>query len=594
MKLWEKVNNITGNDTKARYLVEYINAGAKFILASLPEKFLWTIASEVEVNGFDTSGASVIGNGSSLAYDKILAVYRFDNGKKRIASEAPDNSIHIFDEADSLLTATEMFPKYYKLSGKIYIKPDPDYNAHVGSGNAFQHAYTNASGTTVTVDSQQGDKGVIVYSAPPVIDENTDDWILAEYENIAILYASSLDYMRLAQYYRGLCKTEIDKIFNTTIESFSSELPSASPIFSFSDNVPSGFSITSTLPSFNFAGILPTGITLTNSLPSSINVTSSLPNSLVLSKSLEDDYNTSTSLPSYNSESLVLNLSNSFGDINNAESILESGFTSGDSSAKVSKSAIHWLEDEDPEMAKATSEITEMELGIAKGRLDVEKTNIESFAQKVNQNTSVFNANLTKYAQDSRTEAERINSGVANYQAEIQKETQRINADLGKYTNELQKEVQRIQTDIAKYQSELQKESANKNIDTQNFSAKLNESMQRFQADIAKYQSEIQKEAQRVQIDLQNYSAKLNEANIRYQADSNVFQLKIAKANTKLQESGIRLNTASAYTQKSRDSIQTSQLFFQRAIGELQAITGAIVAPEQQQQSQRREQGATS
>ena len=114
MKLWEKVNNITGNDTKARYLVEYVNAGAKFILASLPEKFLWTIASEVEVNGFDTSGASVIGNGSSLAYDKILAVYRFDSGKKRIAQEAPDNSIHIFDEADSLLTATEMFPKFYK------------------------------------------------------------------------------------------------------------------------------------------------------------------------------------------------------------------------------------------------------------------------------------------------------------------------------------------------------------------------------------------------------------------------------------------------------------------------------------------------
>lgn len=589
MKLWEKVNNITGNDTKARYLVEYINAGAKFIVASLPEKFLWTIASEVEVTGWSATGADILGNGSSLAYDKILAVYRLDNGKKRVAVEAPDNSIHIFDEADSLLTATEMFPKYYKLSGKIYIKPDPDYNS-----STTNKTYTPLGGSSTTVNAGTGDKGVIVYSAPPIIDENTDDWILTEYENIAILYASSLDYMRLAQYYRGLCKTEIDKIFNTTIESFSNELPSSTPIFNFSDSVPSGFSITSTLPSFNFAGILPTNISLTNSLPSSINVTSSLPSGLVLSKSLEDDYNTLTSLPSYDSESLVLNLSNSFGDINNAESILESGFTSGDTSAKVSKSAIHWLEDEDPEMAKATTEITEMELGIAKGRLDVERTNIETFAQKVNQNTSVFNGNLTKYAQESRTESERISSGVANYQAEIQKETQRINSDLAKYTNELQKEVQRIQTDIAKYQSELQKESANKNIDTQNFSAKLNEAMQRFQSDIAKYQSEIQKEGQRVQIDLQNYSAKLNEANIRYQADSNVFQLKIAKANTKLQESGIRLNTASAYTQKSRDSIQTSQLFFQRAIGELQAITGAIVAPEQQQQSQRREQGATS
>ena len=29
MKLWEKVNNITGNASKARFLVEHLNAGAK-------------------------------------------------------------------------------------------------------------------------------------------------------------------------------------------------------------------------------------------------------------------------------------------------------------------------------------------------------------------------------------------------------------------------------------------------------------------------------------------------------------------------------------------------------------------------------------
>ena len=67
----------------------------------------------------------------------------------------------------------------------------------------------------------------------------------------------------------------------------------------------------------------------------------------------------------------------------------------------------------------------------------------------------------------------------------------------------------------------------------------------------------------------------------------------MTKANAYLQESGIRLQSASAYTQKSRDSVQSSQLFLSRAVGELQAVTGAITAPEQQQQSQRREQGAT-
>ena len=198
MKLWEKVNNITGNASKARFLVEHLNAGAKFIVSSLPERFLWPIASETEVTGFDSTGASIIGNGSDLAYDKILAVYRNEGTKKRVAKEIPEVLLHAADESDSLNFPTKMFPKYYKLSGKIYIKPDPDYNAHVGSGNAYQHAYTNPSGTTVTVDSEEGDKGVIVYSAPPLIDENTDAWVLSEYENVAIYYAASLDSLRLS------------------------------------------------------------------------------------------------------------------------------------------------------------------------------------------------------------------------------------------------------------------------------------------------------------------------------------------------------------------------------------------------------------
>ena len=589
MKLWEKVNNITGNDTKARYLVEYINAGAKFIVASLPEKFLWTIASEVEVTGWNSSGTDILGNGSSLAYDKILAVYRLDSGKKRVAVEAPDNSIHIFDEADSLLTATEMFPKYYKLSGKIYIKPDPDYNS-----SGANKTYTPLGGSSTTVNAGTGDKGVIVYSAPPIIDENTDDWILTEYENIAILYASSLDYMRLASYYRGLCKTEIDKIFATTLESFSNTLPSNYPVFNFSKNVPNNFNITKEIPNFIFNGTLPSNISLSSSLPSDISVSRALPSNLSLTKDLPSNFSTSSSLPVYDSESIVVNLSNSLGDVSNAESILESGFTSGDTSAKVSKSAIHWLEDEDPEMAKATTDIIQSELSLARSRLEIEQTNLSQFSAKANQNTNVFGGNLQKYSQEVSRESQRINSTIQSYNAELQKEQQRISTDIGNYNADLQKEVQKFQSVIAKYQSELNKEQANKNIDLQNYTSELQKASRQFQSDIASYQAEIEKEARRVAIDLQNYSAELNEANSRYQADASKFQLEMTKANGYLQESQIRLQSAGAYTQKSRESIQSSQLFFGRAVNELQAITGAIVAPEQQQQSQRREQGATS
>ena len=148
MKLCEKVNNITGNANKSRILIDYINQGAKFIVASLPEKFLWTIANEEIINGHDGS-SSVIGNGSSVPYDKILAVYRFDGStissntistagtKKRVCVEVSDQNIHIFDEANSLMRATKMFPKFYKLGGKIYIKPDPDYNAQSGATSSY-------------------------------------------------------------------------------------------------------------------------------------------------------------------------------------------------------------------------------------------------------------------------------------------------------------------------------------------------------------------------------------------------------------------------------------------------------------------------
>ena len=54
------------------------------------------------------------------------------------------------------------------------------------------------------------------------------------------------------------------------------------------------------------------------------------------------------------------------------------------------------------------------------------------------------------------------------------------------------------------------------------------------------------------------------------------------------------MQAAGIYAQKSGASIQTSQMYYQRAISELSAITGAVTAPEQQQASQRTEQGSTS
>ena len=249
MKLWEKVNNITGNNSKARFLIEYINAGSKFIMSSLPEKWLWTIATETEISGWNSSGTSLIGSGSDVAYDKILAVYRYEGSKRRIAKEISDKFIHSTDEAGSLSLPTKMFPVFYKLNGKIFIKPDPDYNA-----SSSQQSYTPVGGSSTNVAASGGDKGVVVYSAPPIIDENTENWVLSEYENVALHYAASLDMLRLAS-------------------------------------------------------------------------------------------------------------------VSDAEKILEGGYASVDATSKTSLSAIHWLEDEDPEMANAVIQVSQGDLSLANQRL---------------------------------------------------------------------------------------------------------------------------------------------------------------------------------------------------------------------------------
>ena len=57
---------------------------------------------------------------------------------------------------------------------------------------------------------------------------------------------------------------------------------------------------------------------------------------------------------------------------------------------------------------------------------------------------------------------------------------------------------------------------------------------------------------------------------------------------------GLPTWTAQGDLNLANQRMQASMGYYQRAISELQSITGALGAPEQQQQSQRKEQGATS
>ena len=516
MKIWEKVNNITGNNSKSRYLVPYINAGSKFLLSALPEKFLWTIASETEISGFDTDGTSQIGAGSSIAFDKILAVYRYEGNKRRIASEAPDKNIHIFDEASSLLRATKMFPKYYKLSGKIFIKPDPDYNAHVGVGNSYQHAYTDIDGNTVTVNSQQGDKGVIVYSAPPIIDENSENWILTEYENIVLFYAASLDHYRLASVYRDLCKAQIDEAANASLT----------------------FSITTSLPTFSFAESLPSEINVTADLPPSLSITTSLPSIQPIASSLPSDFISPTDI-----SEITLDLPSITDGLTKAQELIDGSVTTNN--------AQELLDDEDAEMVASLVNVANVEINRAQA------------------NIAKANQSLSKYQND-----------IQNYASKVSKETSRMTSQINKMQSEVDRKIKKFQSDLSEYQAEIAKESAKSNINTARYSSELSKEKTRVETELAKYQAKLSQAVQKVTTDLQIYTAEIGK-------ESKILEKQIQQQN-------INMQAASAYTQKSQQSLQISSSYYARAVNELGAITGAITAPEPQQASQRKEQGATS
>tara|TARA_R110000744_G_scaffold345879_1_gene451317 strand:+ start:810 stop:2495 length:1686 start_codon:yes stop_codon:yes gene_type:complete len=561
MKIWEKINNITGNNSKSRHLVPYLNAGSKFLLSALPEKFLWTIASESEINGFSEAGASEIGEGSSIAFDKVLAVYRFDSGKKRICVEAPDKNIHIFDEASSLLKATKMFPKFYKLSGKIYIKPDPDYNNQSGNNT---ETYTELGASSVTsVSAGAGDKGVIVYSAPPIVDENTDSWILAEYENIVLFYAASLDHFRLSSVYRDLCKVQIDGVANGTLNLDTT-------VF-----IPSGVNITKSLTAFAFTTELPNDFSITKALPSTISLTKSLPTISGIASPLPSAFTPPDVISSPSELSHNVDVASVGDALNKAQSLIDD--TSG---GAYTTSAEGWLADEDSEMTAATIGVANAELGRAQAILAKEKTKLEGYSSDVNQK-------LSKYQND-----------ISNYSSEVQKESSRVSSELAKYQADISKQVAVFQSDVAEYQAEISKEGARANIDVSNYNAELNKEKIRIETSLGKWQADLSKAVQVFQSNLQIYQAEVQSEVQRIGADVSRSQADVAKASADLQRQiqqfGLDMQAAAAYTQKSQASIQTSGMYYQRAMNELSAITGSVAAPAQQQSSQRAEQGAST
>jgi len=675
IKLWEKVNNLTGLSSKSRNLLPSLEAGARFLVASLPEKFLWSIASSTEIVGWDsdkaintskngtltdgsptvnisaTSGLEVgmlvtgdgvpsgttissmvadsnigmsadatssgsksltfkhpLSEGSGIAYDKILSVYREDsfdaNGNKikRICEEVSDKGVHIFDEATSLLRPTKMFPKYYKLAGKIYIKPAPDYN---DSSDTQSYTKIGASSSD-DITAGGGDKGVIVYAAPPSIDENSEQWILAEYENVAIYYAASLDMKRLCQSYRDEIKTHLTTITGTYLSNFEGNLPVA-----YSVSPPSKPS----LPDLSSNAIV---VNMDNipdyvdqSVPNLVGISlPTIPNIQTISytgptANFTEAFSISSSLPTFNKPTSVFNWTETDDALQKAKNLIDTDtLVGGDvpSSAADFSSAQEWLQEEDPEMVTAVLSTAAQEL--SRGQIELSKQQRE----------------LEKFSQDVDSESQRFNSDVTKFRAELEKAQAEGSTKSNNFSAKVQDAQMKMQQQIEQYKSDLARYSTNcemliseygqkSGIDVQIYQAKFQEALQKYssksESTIQKFSSEVQKqvaeESRKVQEFtsktsqlLQNYSAEIQSYSTEVQSEAQKYANGLQKASSYFGEANALMQVVGEFNAKCQMAQQDSQDYYQRAVNELRAITGVLTAPEQQQQSQRREQGAST
>jgi len=520
MKLWEKVNNLCGCASKSRILVEHLNQAAKWVVNSLPEKFLWTVSSTSSVTA---------STGSSVAYDKILAVYRDDGDDgKRIASEVPDTLAYAFDTSYSLNGATSMFPKYYKLDGKIWIKPDP------------------------TVASE----GTVVYAAPPIVDENTSSWVLVEWENIVLMYAGALDFLRQSETKQALSATELSTIA-TLLSTYNSSFPSYSSVSS------------PALPTYSFSGTLPT-LTISSTLPDSLapdnTISYTAPTSAVSASSLTTAITIGTSLPTFSLPGFVVSTTGVSDALNKAKAFVDETTMGGDTEPE---SVQYWLNDEDTEMVVATISAAAQEVSRAGEEINLEALKLKDYESALGKEVQRFSGEITKYQAEMADKIADSKAQIETYQATQQDAIQVVQGQVANAQQGLQKWQGEQQNHIAKYTAEVGKE-------VQEFQAKVSTWASDNTTRLSEYQATVSKL-------LQKYQSDVNAQTADFQANTKV-------AGKSLDQAGVRLQLSQAYASQSQQDFQRSTTLYGWAINELKASTGAASAAPPQQAAQRAEE----
>jgi len=568
MKLWEKVNNLCGCDSKSRIIVEHLNQAAKWVVSSLPEKFLWSVSN--------TSDAIEDALGSGIAYDKILSVYRDKaSGGKRIAKEVPDHLSYAFESSSgSLYSATELFPKYYKLEGKIFIKPDP---------NSI-------------------DKGYVVYSAPPVVDENTDTWVLAEWENIILMYAGALDYLRQSETKQTSANTELSTI-NTLLTTYSSAVPTY--VVPSHQGVPS-FSFTGTAPEFTSGSLHfdPPTFAFTGTLSAVSESTTDPDIQDAPTASITFTAPTSPGLPTAITNSLTLPTLNLPGDHGVTSTDIDNAVTKAqnliDNAAgtTLDNSAEDLLDDEDSEMVQALISTASQELQRAQTAIAKERLLLDDYAGEVQKGIQAFGQDVQKWQAELQRVMADADTRIKSYsvkQADAVQTMQALVADaqdaINAYQADSNAKIQEMSAQVGKFSASTQARVsvyvAERDTAIQTFTAQAQQSVTEFQAKATQY---IQDNSMRIQEYQATVSKLIQDYQAQVQANTAKFTNQFATAKKSLELAGVRLQTSQAYTQQSQQDFQRSTTLYQWALGELQAATGSAAAPPQQQAAQRSEE----
>ena len=498
--LLNKVRAITKSTTTLGVsddnVLDSLTAGARFVMATAPKQFLYSYAEAFSVED---------ANGYAYEDDTVLTVER--DGSVATPIENARFYAENVTGASSLYAKSKLFPGFYILRGKIYVKPDP------------------ASGEAATFSRVK---------VPTIISGTVN--VFGILEEAVIQYACALDLSSLANIFRDSAITELETI------------TSSGYLADFEGAVPSYTSIPSpSLPSTPSIGTLPTAPSepVLPSYPDDVTLPT-IPTAPDMSV-----FPSGVSLPTVELENPLPVIPSS--------SLAVPAFTFVEPTASLDYDTMDSnIASDDVEVAQTVSQKLSAQINELQAKTQIQQTSIEEQVKEYQATVSRFSAEWQSYQQESASLLQDFSTRVQNYSSEAQ-------SLLGEYSADVQKISSKIQSDLNKYSSEVQAYSSEAQALVSDYGARTGAVTAESQTKIAKYGTDVQKyvaDVNRVvsvlNAEVQVYSAEGSQILQKYSGDvqSSVsdFQSNMAIAMSYLSEAGVRLQTMNQYSQLSADA----------------------------------------